>query len=63
MPVDKIDTTKPLAQFGVDRMIGSEFRSWFWSALKVDIPFLDLMSQTKSLGSLAETTETSLSKG
>lgn len=63
MPLDNIDTKKPLAQFGVDSMIASEFRSWFWSALKVDIPFLDLMSQTKCLDSLAETTEASLVKG
>ncbi|RAL62709.1 hypothetical protein DID88_004552 [Monilinia fructigena] len=54
MPVDQIDDTKPLAQFGMDSMIAAEFRTWIWGAFKVDIPFLDLLSNQKSLNSLAE---------
>ncbi|KAI4602189.1 hypothetical protein KJ359_009426 [Pestalotiopsis sp. 9143b] len=53
-PVDQLDDFKPLARFGVDSMIASEFRSWFWNALKVDIPFLDILSPEKSLNVLAE---------
>lgn len=62
MPQDKIDDKKPLAGFGVDSMIASEFRTWFWGSLKVDIPFLDLLSQNKSLSDLAAAVEASLSK-
>ncbi|KAA8565456.1 hypothetical protein EYC84_009316 [Monilinia fructicola] len=54
MPVDQIDDTKPLAQFGMDSMIAAEFRTWIWGAFKVDVPFLDLLSNQKSLNSLAE---------
>ncbi|KAI2465977.1 putative polyketide synthase [Annulohypoxylon bovei var. microspora] len=59
-PLDQIEDGKPLAQFGVDSMIASEFRTWFWATFKVDIPFLDLLSATRSLSSLADTVETKL---
>ncbi|KAI0470598.1 putative polyketide synthase [Xylariaceae sp. FL0804] len=52
-PLDQIAVDKPLAQFGVDSMIASEFRTWFWASFKVDIPFLDLLSTTKTLLLLA----------
>jgi len=54
MPVDQIDDTKALAQFGMDSMIAAEYRTWMWGALKVDVPFLDLLSNQKSLSSLAD---------
>ncbi|KAI1101334.1 putative polyketide synthase [Jackrogersella minutella] len=62
-PIDKIDETQALAQFGVDSMIASEFRTWFWATFKVDIPFLDLLSATKSLCSLADAVEVKLKQG
>ncbi|KAI0547924.1 polyketide synthase [Xylaria curta] len=52
MPPDQIDESKPLPDFGVDSMIASEFRTWFWSMFKIDIPYLDLMSAQKSLKAL-----------
>lgn len=52
MPADQIDDNTPLPDFGLDSMIASEFRSWFWTAFKVDIPFLDLMSAQTSLSIL-----------
>lgn len=57
MPIDQIDDRKPLSDFGVDSMIASEFRSWFWTAFKVDVPFLDLMSEEKSLLILSDFVE------
>ncbi|XDG05079.1 hypothetical protein ABKA04_004694 [Annulohypoxylon sp. FPYF3050] len=62
-PLDQIEDEKPLAQFGVDSMIASEFRTWFWATFKVDIPFLDLLSATKSLSSLADAVEAKLKEG
>ncbi|KAK7906576.1 hypothetical protein PG985_016313 [Apiospora marii] len=57
LPLDQVDEGKPLADFGVDSMIASEFRSWFWAAFRVDLPFLDLMSPQKKLVTLAEFVE------
>jgi hypothetical protein len=62
MPFDQIDDRTSLPDFGVDSMIASEFRSWFWTAFKVDIPFLDLMSAQKSLALLAEFVEGKIPK-
>ncbi|RWA08741.1 hypothetical protein EKO27_g6377 [Xylaria grammica] len=53
LPIDQVDERKPLPHFGVDSMIASEFRSWFWAIFRVDVPFLDLMSLQKSLHVLA----------
>ncbi|KAI5867520.1 polyketide synthase [Durotheca rogersii] len=54
-PLEQIDNSRPLAQFGMDSMIGAEFRTWIWGTFKVDIPFLDLLSNQKSLTNIAET--------
>ena len=63
VPPDQIDDHKPLPQYGVDSMIASEFRSWFWTAFRVDLPFLDIMSPQKSLIILAEPVETKMIEG
>ncbi|OBR11662.1 Beta-ketoacyl synthase domain-containing protein [Colletotrichum higginsianum IMI 349063] len=57
LPLDQVDERKALPGFGVDSMIASEFRSWFWAALRVDVPFLHIMSPQKSLLVLAEFVE------
>lgn len=56
-PSGEIDDNTPLPDFGVDSMIASEFRSWFYTAFKVDVPFLHLMSAQQSLALLAEFVE------
>ena len=63
VPLDQIDDRRPLPQFGVDSMIASEFRTWFWTVFSVDLPFLDIMSPQKSLSTLAEFVETKLIEG
>ncbi|KAG8164235.1 hypothetical protein KVR01_006153 [Diaporthe batatas] len=50
---DKVEDDRSLANFGVDSMIASEFRTWIWAAFKVDIPFLDILSHERTLGTLA----------
>ncbi|KAI1771743.1 polyketide synthase [Hypoxylon cercidicola] len=57
MPADQIGDNKPLPDFGVDSMIASEFRSWFWSVFRIDVPFLDIMSAQTSLQVLAKFVE------
>jgi NADPH:quinone reductase-like Zn-dependent oxidoreductase/NADP-dependent 3-hydroxy acid dehydrogenase YdfG len=63
VPLDQIDERRPLPQFGVDSMIASEFRSWFWTVFRVDLPFLDIMSPQKSLLILAEFVEAKMLEG
>lgn len=58
LPLDQVDPRRPLREFGVDSMIASEFRSWFWAVFRVDVPFLDMMSQQSSLQTLAAFVET-----
>ncbi|KAI1338699.1 polyketide synthase [Xylariaceae sp. FL0016] len=57
LPVEQVDERKALPEFGVDSMVASEFRSWFYAVFKVDVPFLDIMSPQKSLLVLAESVE------
>ena len=63
VPLDQIEDHKPLPQYGVDSMIASEFRSWFWTVFRIDLPFLDIMSPQKSLVILAEFVETKMVEG
>ena len=52
VPVEKIDSAKPLIRFGMDSMLAAEFRTWFYQAFKVDVPFLTLLSETVTLEGL-----------
>ena len=54
LPVDQIGNDVPLVKFGIDSMIASEFRTWLWTALKVDVPFLDLLSPEKTINTFTE---------
>lgn len=62
IPVEKVDARKPLHVYGMDSMIAAEFRSWFFSAFKVDIPFFELLGKTASIGSLSELVFDEISK-
>ena len=55
VPLDKVDCSKPLAAYGMDSMIAAEFRTWFFSTFKVDIPFLELLSKNVTISSLSNT--------
>lgn len=63
IPLDQIDGHKPMPDYGVDSMIASEFRAWFWAVFRVDLPFLDIMSPQKSLSALAEFVEGKILQG
>ncbi|KAF5867859.1 putative polyketide synthase protein [Botrytis fragariae] len=54
LPVERVDTDRTLAMYGVDSMIASEFRSWFWVTFRIDVPFFDLLGSGKSLKALAD---------
>ncbi|KAK4508593.1 hypothetical protein PRZ48_002332 [Zasmidium cellare] len=53
MEPSKVDTSKPLSAYGIDSMLAAEFRTWFFKAFKVDVPFLELLSEMVSLESLS----------
>ena len=53
LSTDQIDEHKRLMDYGVDSMIASEFRTWFWTSFRVDVPFLDILGQGKSLLALS----------
>ena len=60
MSLDAVDATRSIRSFGMDSMIAAEFRTWFWGAFKVDIPFLDILSSTNCLQDLTDMVEKGL---
>lgn len=61
MPLEAVDARKPISSFGMESMIAAEYRTWFWMVFKVDIPFLDILSPTNHLQTLADMVEEELS--
>lgn len=57
MPFDKIDGARPLAKIGMDSMLVAEFRTWFYHAFTVDVPFLRLLDAAATIRSLGEMVE------
>ncbi|CAG8973482.1 hypothetical protein HYALB_00011077 [Hymenoscyphus albidus] len=54
LQIDKIDVKRSLARFGMDSMLAAEFRTWFFQAFKVDVPFLTLLAESTTLSALGE---------
>ncbi|VUC25932.1 unnamed protein product [Clonostachys rosea] len=52
-PLDELDLAVPLANFGIDSLVGIELRSWFRQRLSLDVSVLEIMN-SESLISLAE---------
>lgn len=50
----KIDRNMPLIRWGMDSMLAAEFRTWFFMAFTVDIPFLLLLGETITPQALGE---------
>ena len=53
-PVARMSSSKPLASYGMDSMIGAEIRSWAWKEFHADVPFLTLLDQALTFEQLAE---------
>ncbi|PYI05349.1 polyketide synthase [Aspergillus sclerotiicarbonarius CBS 121057] len=43
MPVDEIDTDKPIHQYGVDSLAAVELRNWFARELRADLAMFDIL--------------------
>ncbi|KAI0199298.1 reducing type I polyketide synthase 10 [Astrocystis sublimbata] len=54
MKYDAVDVKKPLAQYGMDSMIGAEFRVWFYKSMEVDIPLVMLLGPSCTIESLRD---------
>lgn len=54
VPAAKIDRDLPLMKWGMDSMLAAEYRTWFFMAFKVDIPFLSLLGDVVAPRALAE---------
>lgn len=51
---DAVDVKKPLAQYGMDSMIGAEFRIWFYQSMQVDVPLVELLGSSCTVESLRD---------
>lgn len=51
---EAVDVKKPLAQYGMDSMIGAEFRTWFYQNMAVDVPLVLLLGSTCTLETLRD---------
>ncbi len=54
VPAPKIDREMQLLKWGMDSMLGAEYRTWFFMAFTVDIPFLYLLGDVVTPKSLGE---------
>ena len=54
VPAGKIDREMPLMKWGMDSMLGAEYRTWFFMAFAVDIPFLYLLGDAVTPRALAD---------
>lgn len=54
MKYEKVDVKKPLAEYGMDSMIGAEFRTWLYQNFAVEVPLLILLNKTCTLESLRD---------
>ena len=59
MPVDTLRASlgRPLAELGMDSMVGAEVRGWVWRRWKVDVPLVQMLEGRRSLAWLVECAE------
>ena len=50
---ERVDAHRPLDAYGMDSMVGAEFRSWFYKAFGVDVPFLEILGKATTLDGLS----------
>ena len=63
MKFEAVDAKKPLADYGMDSMIGAEFRTWLYQSLSADIPLSVLVGKTCTLESLRDSALEGLEDG
>ncbi|KAI1826121.1 reducing type I polyketide synthase 10 [Xylaria intraflava] len=53
MKADDMAVEKPLAEYGMDSMLGAEFRTWLYQTLMTDVPLSMLLGKTCTLEQLS----------
>ncbi|CAJ2507648.1 Uu.00g088340.m01.CDS01 [Anthostomella pinea] len=53
MQYDAVAIEKPLAEYGMDSMIGAEFRTWLYQSLRADVPLSMLLGKSCTLKELS----------
>ena len=54
VPAAKIEREMPLVKWGMDSMLAAEYRTWFFMAFGVDVPFLLLLGDAVTPRALGE---------
>ncbi|KAI0469310.1 reducing type I polyketide synthase 10 [Xylaria cf. heliscus] len=49
---EAVDAKKPLAEYGMDSMIGAEFRTWLYQDLRTEVPLSTLLGKSCTLETL-----------
>ena len=62
IPAAKLDVLKPLGKYGMDSMLAAEFRTWIYRTFKIDVPFLELLSESVTLRSVVDLIENEVRK-
>ncbi|KAI1824887.1 reducing type I polyketide synthase 10 [Xylaria intraflava] len=62
MKYEAVDVKKPLAEYGMDSMIGAEFRTWLYQSLKSEVPLSTLLGKTCTIEVLMGMALTELEK-
>ncbi|KAI4212601.1 MAG: hypothetical protein LQ351_004673 [Letrouitia transgressa] len=57
VPLDEVDTEKPINDYGIDSMIAAELRNWFFTSFGKEVSLLNLLSATMTIQRLAEEAE------
>lgn len=57
VPLDEVDTEKPINDYGIDSMIAAELRNWFFTSFGREVSLLNLLSATMTIQRLAEEAE------
>ncbi|KAI2643562.1 reducing type I polyketide synthase 10 [Xylaria nigripes] len=52
MKFESVDAKKPLAEYGMDSMIGAEFRTWLYQSLKTEVPLSTLLGKSCTIETL-----------
>jgi hypothetical protein len=53
-PIQQLDPRKSPSDYGMDSMIGAEFRNWFFKSFHAEVSFLEILSPTVTFEELAE---------
>lgn len=53
IPMEQLDVSKSLVNFGVDSMIDAELRNWLYRDLRTEVSFVEIRAATTSIRSLA----------